>query len=107
MKKQGIRTATAHLKKAERLLLNRHSFAAFMAEFQKGLRGLEAATKEDSTTFYSDAKLKELIGHAKMCVRMKLKKDRGNGMTHHETVTARIERGAETHKWLKYTEKAL
>lgn len=46
----------------------------------------------------------ELIGHAKMCVRMKLRKDERQGETHTGSVQARIERGRKTLQWLKQLE---
>lgn len=55
----------------------------------------------------------ELIGHAKMCVRMKLRKDerdfqrRGEKLTVEQATNhmARIERGQRVIAWLKRLEK--
>ena len=55
----------------------------------------------------------EFIGHAKMCVRMKLRKDerdfqkRGENYTVEQAtnVMARIERGQRVIEWLKQLEK--
>lgn len=55
----------------------------------------------------------ELIGHAKMCVRMKLRKDERDFQRRGEKITveqaanhmARIERGQRVIAWLKRLEK--
>lgn len=57
--------------------------------------------------------LKEVVGHAKMCVRMKLRKDERDFSRRGEKVTveqaanhmARIERGKRVMGWLKELEK--
>lgn len=55
-------------------------------------------------TTYSGPLTREIIGHAKMCVRMKLRKDERNGRTHTPSVQARIDRGRQTLEWLKQLE---
>lgn len=62
----------------------------------------------------SDGELKELVGHAKMCVRMKLRKDERDFIRRGEKITveqatnheARIQRGQRVIAWLKELEKA-
>ncbi len=61
----------------------------------------------------ADEGMKVLLGHAKMCVRMKLRKDerdyarRGENLTLEQAANhmARIERGQRVMAWLKELEK--